>query len=44
MRKEKANIDKVAEINVEDFSLIMNLKVVKTNTLISNASGNGSII
>ncbi len=43
-RKEKANIENVAEINVEDFNLIKNLKATKTKTLKSKASGNGSII
>ena len=40
----KNNIDNVAEINVEDFNLIMNLKPTKTKTLKSRASGKGSII
>ena len=43
-KKEKANIENVAEINVEDFNLMMNLKPTKTKTLKSRASGKGSII
>ena len=43
-RKENANIDKVAEIKVEDFNLIKNLNTTKTKTLKNKASGKGSII